>query len=169
MFDPLPDLYAHYRRVVDTKFEGQIPRDYTIVFNGHLRRLTGRITYSQRLIEISRYHYSVYGMRDAIATLEHELLHLFLHETGRPSGHTPEFKRLAAAKEIRVFHANEYPKNRLTSFRYLYECPACHRLVSRVRPVRDAGLACGQCCRAHAAGAWDDRYALRFVSRVRMV
>jgi predicted SprT family Zn-dependent metalloprotease len=170
MFDPLRELYTHYQRVVDDKFEGRIPRDYRIAFNGHLRRLTGRITYAQRLIEISRYHYSVYGLPDAVATLEHELLHLYLHEIGRPSGHTPEFKRLAAARQIRVFHANDYPKNRLTSYRYLYECPACHRLVSRVRRVRDGtGLACGICCRAHASGAWDERYALQFVSRVRMV
>jgi predicted SprT family Zn-dependent metalloprotease len=170
MFDPVRELCAHYQRVVDSKFEGRIPRDYRVVFNGHLRRLTGRITYGQRLIEISRYHYSVYGMADAVATLEHELLHLYLHELGRPSGHTNEFKRLAAQKHIRVFHANDYPKNRLTSYRYLYECPSCQRLVSRVRRMRDVhGLACGTCCRAHAAGAWDERYALRFVSRVRMV
>lgn len=170
MLDAVPELYRHYQRVVDGKFEGRIPRDYRIVFNRHLRRLTGRITYGQRLIEISRYHHVMYGLSDTLATLEHELLHLYLHELGRPSGHTREFKRLAAAKQIRVFHANDYPRNRLTSFRYLYECPSCQRLVSRVRRVREVhGLACGICCRAHASGAWDERYALRFVSRVRMV
>jgi predicted SprT family Zn-dependent metalloprotease len=170
MFDPVAELSEHYRRVVDSKFDGRIPRDYRIVLNPFLRRLTGRITYPQRLIEISRYHYSVYGMADAVATLEHELLHLYLHVLGRPSGHSNEFKHLAAQKGIRVFHANEYPKNRRTPFRYLYECPACKRLVSRERRVGEIhGLACGICCRAYAQGTWDERYTLRFLQRVRMV
>ncbi len=170
MFDPLRELQTHYRRVVDTKFDGLIPRDYRIVFNPHLRRLTGRITYSQRLIEISRYHFAMYGMKDAIATLEHELLHLYLHVLGKPSGHTKAYKRLAAKKGIRVFHANAYPRNRVSPFRYLYECPQCQRMVSRQRQIRGGhALACGICCRLHAEGAWDARYELRFLQRVRMV
>jgi SprT-like protein len=170
MFDPLGELQSHYQRVVESKFDGLIPRDYRIVFNPFLRRLTGRITYGERLIEISRYHFAVYGMKDAVATLEHELLHLYLHCLGRPSGHTREFKRLAARKGIRVFHANPYPRNRTGPFRYLYECPSCQRLVSRVRRIRENhGLACGICCRQFAQGAWDARYALRLLQRVRMV
>jgi SprT-like protein len=165
--DPLGDLRAHYQRVVTTKFDGIIPRDYRIVFNPFLRRLTGRITYSQKLVEISRYHFTKYGMKDAIATLEHELLHLYLHRLGLPSGHNKDFKRLAAKKGIRVFHANAYPRNQSTPFRYLYECPRCGRMVSRMR--RTEGLACGICCRAHCSGAWDARYELTLISRVRMV
>jgi SprT-like protein len=170
MYDPLRELESHYQHVVNRKFDGVIPRDYRIVFNPYLRRLTGRITYSQRLIEISRYHFARYGMKDAVATLEHELLHLYLHVLGRPSGHTKAFKRLAAKKGIRVFHANAYPANRRSPYRYLYECPSCQRMVSRQRRVSGAhGLACGICCRQHAAGAWDARYELRFLHRVRMV
>ena len=165
--DPLTQLQEHYRRVAEDKFDGKIPRDFRLVFNPHLRRLTGRITYSERLIEISEFHVVKYGFKDAIATLEHELLHLYLHTLGRPSGHTKEFKRLAAKKGIRVYHANEYPKNRSTPFRYLYECPSCERLVSRVRPVGKR-LACGSCCRAHAGGTWDRRFVLRMIARVRM-
>jgi predicted SprT family Zn-dependent metalloprotease len=153
-----------------TKFEGLIPRDFRIVFNPFLRRLTGRITYSLRLIEISRYHYTKYGMKDAVATLEHELLHLYLHKMGLPSGHNKDFKRLAAKKGIRVFHANAYPRNRTSPYRYLYECPHCERMVSRMRRIaRPHGLACGICCRAHSAGAWDSRFVLDFIGRVRMI
>jgi SprT-like protein len=170
MYDPLRELREHYQLAVDRKFDGLIPRDYRIVFNPFLRRLTGRITYSMRLIEISQYHFAKYGMKDAIATLEHELLHLYLHVLGRPSGHTKSFKRLAAKKSIRVFHSNEYPENRKSPFRYLYECPSCGRMVSRQRRVNGGGgLACGICCRQHAAGVWDARYELRFLQRVRMV
>jgi hypothetical protein len=40
-------------------------------------------------------------------------------------------------------------------------------MVFRVRQVNRA-LACGICCRAHANGRWDSRFALVFVSRVKM-
>lgn len=166
--DPLPLLRAHYQRVVGSKFGNLVPRDFRIVFNPFLRRLTGRITYSLRLIEISRYHYEKYGFDDAVATLEHELLHLYLHMLGKPSGHTNDFKRLAKQLGIRVYHENPYPRNRPSPFRYLYECPGCQRMVFRKRPVGHQ-LACGVCCRAHTDGAWDPRYALRLLHRVRMV
>ncbi len=161
-------LREHYRQTIASKFDGILPRDFSLVFNPSLRRLTGRITYSQRLIEISRFHFERYGFEDAIATLEHELLHLYLHQMGRPSGHTTEFKAIAQQKGIRVYHENPYPKNRPSPFRYLYECPDCHRLVSRVKPT-GSRLACGICCRTHSDGIWDPRYELRLVAKVRMV
>lgn len=166
--DPLEALRHHYRRIVDEKFDGIVPRDFRIIFNPFLRRLTGRITYSQRLIEISRFHYEHYGLRDAIATLEHELLHLYLHRLGLPSGHNDEFKRIARQKGIRVYHENPYPKNRASPFRYLYECPQCGRIVFRSRPT-GGRLACGVCCREHAEGDWDRRFELRLLEKVRMV
>jgi SprT-like protein len=166
--DALTRLRAHYRRVARAKFAGGIPLDFTIVFNRNLRRLTGRISYKHRLIEISRYHYGSYGLDDAQATLEHELLHLYLHELGRPSGHNAEFKALARQLDIRIYHANAYPRNRATPYRWLYECPACGRMVFRIR--KDAArLACGLCCRTHASGRWHARYELRLLDRVRMV
>lgn len=166
--EALEELRAHYARVVDEKFDGIIPRNFRIELNPKLRRLTGRITYGARLIEIATYHFHEYGLPDAIATLEHELLHLYLHCKGLPSGHTPEFKRLAQAMGIRVFHENEYPKNAPTPYRWLYECPSCARLVSRTRRS-GSHLACGVCCRAFTGGRWDRRYELRLIRKVRMV
>lgn len=166
--DPLEVLRQHYQRVVDLKFEGRIPRDFRIAFNPYLRRLTGRITYGEKLIEISRYHFEQYGIEDAKQTLEHELLHLYLHELGLPSGHNSYFKQLAEEKGIRVYHENPYPKNRPSPFRYVYECPHCRRLVFRRRPT-GWRLACGVCCREHCDGEWSSRFELRLVERVRMV
>ncbi|MBI4508438.1 MAG: hypothetical protein HY698_02300 [Deltaproteobacteria bacterium] len=166
--DPLEKLREHYQRVVDRKFDGLVPRDFQIVFNPYLRRLTGRITYRLRLIEISRFHFERYGLADAIATLEHELLHLYLHKRGLPSGHNNVFKQLAQEKGIRVYHENPYPKNQPSPFRYVYECPYCRRMVFRKRPT-GSRLACGICCRIASDGAWDPRFELRFLSRVRMV
>jgi predicted SprT family Zn-dependent metalloprotease len=165
MDDVVERLRAHYVTVNPIKFEGLLPPDFEIRLNPNLRRLTGRITYAARLIEISEYHLRHYGFTDAVATLEHELLHLYLHAQGKPSGHNPLFKQLAHERGIRVFHSNPYPQNRQPRHRYVYECPACLRMVfRRRRHVRD--LACGVCCRLDAGGVWDPRFRLRLIETV---
>jgi predicted SprT family Zn-dependent metalloprotease len=163
----LPVLRAHYERVNQEKFGGILPTDFTIEFNPLLRRLTGRITYGWKLIEISSFHFRQYGLDDAKQTLEHELLHLYLHTLGKPSGHNLLFKSAARALGIRVFHANPYPRNREQRHRYLYECPSCMRMVTRRRSAERHALACGACCRALAGGAWDERFALRLREKVK--
>jgi predicted SprT family Zn-dependent metalloprotease len=160
-------LAEHYVEANRVKFDGILPPDYRITFNPYLRRLTGRITYSMRLIEISLYHYRQYGYLDAVATLEHEMLHLYLHRLGKPSGHNNLFKKAAEALGIRVFHDNPYPKNQTPRHRYIYECPACGRMVFRRRRRAEDALACGVCCRQFADGAWDDRFKLELKQKVR--
>lgn len=161
----LSHLRLHYQTANSAKFDGILPL-YQIALNPYLRRLTGRITYSQRLIEISHYHLRHYGLGDAVATLEHEMLHLYLHTLRLPSGHNSHFKREAAMRGIRVFHSNAYPQNRTPRHRYVYECPACARMVFRKRRRPPRTLACGVCCRTHADGAWDSRFALELRDRV---
>ena len=165
--EALPLLYEHYARVNGDKFDDLLPPDYAIQFNPLLRRLTGRITYGVRLIEISLWHFRQYGFADAVQTLEHEMLHLYLHVLGKPSGHNALFKEAARQLGIRVFHANAYPKNRATPHRYVYECPECGRMVFRKRPQERHAIACGVCCRLRAGGAWDARFALRLIEKVR--
>ena len=165
MQDVIERLEAHYRSANQLKFDNLLPR-YRIAFNPYLRRLTGRITYRQALIEISLYHFRQYGYADAVRTLEHEMLHLYLHALGKPSGHNALFKQLALGLGIRVFHDNAYPRNQSPRHRHIYECPACHRMVFRRRLQRHQ-LACGVCCRLEAGGAWDDRFQLQLVSTVK--
>lgn len=160
-------FYEHYRRVNRDKFDDVLPANYRIEFNPLLRRLTGRITYGWRLIEISLFHFREYGLDDARRTLEHEMLHLYLHTLGRPSGHNALFKEAARALGIRVFHANPYPRNRAPRHRYVYECPECARMVFRKRPQDRHAIACGVCCRRLADGAWDARFTLRLVEKVK--
>jgi len=171
--EPDPDwvieaLYAHYDNINREKFGGALPAGYAIVFNPRLRRLTGRITYSAKLVEISWFHFQKYGFEDAKATLEHEMLHLYLHVLGLPSGHNAYFKREARRLGIRVYHANEYRRNRLQPTRYVYQCPRCSRMVFRKRPLGEALLACGPCCREVADGKFDTRFALLFSHKVHM-
>ncbi len=164
----LPLLRDHYDKVTGEKFDRILPADSDIAFNPLLRRLTGRITYSQRLIEISAFHFREYGFADAVQTLEHELLHLYLHTLGEPSGHNALFKAAALDLGIRVFHGNPYPHKRPPRHRYLYECPSCRRMVFRKRPQDRHAIACGVCCRELAGGAWDPRFTLLLIEKVRV-
>jgi predicted SprT family Zn-dependent metalloprotease len=166
--EALPLLRAHYDRINAEKFDRLLPPDYEIAFNPLLRRLTGRITYSQRLIEIATFHFREYGYADAVQTLEHEMLHLYLHTLGKPSGHNALFKAAARDLGIRVFHANPYPQNRAPRHRYLYECPSCQRMVFRKRPQDRHAIACGVCCRELAGGVWDARFTLQLVEKVKL-
>jgi predicted SprT family Zn-dependent metalloprotease len=163
----LPRLYDHYAVINRDKFDAVLPADYRIEFNPLLRRLTGRITYGWKLIEISLFHFRQYGYADAVQTLEHEMLHLYLHTLGKPSGHSRLFQEVAKQLGIRVYHANPYPKNRAPRHRYVYECPACGRMVFRKRAQERHAIACGVCCRVVAGGAWDERFALRLVEKVK--
>jgi predicted SprT family Zn-dependent metalloprotease len=163
----LPRLHEHYETTNRVKFDSVLPVEYGITFNPLLRRLTGRITYGQRLIEISTFHFRTYGYEDAVQTLEHEMLHLYLHTLRKPSGHNALFKETARALGIRVFHANDYPRNRAPRHRYVYECPSCRRMVFRKRPQDRHGIACGVCCRTLAGGAWDSRFQLTLLEKVR--
>lgn len=167
--EALRRLRAHYRWANQARFEGVLPEDYQIRFNPYLRRLTGRITYGQRLIEIATYHYRTYGIEDAFATLEHEMLHLYLHRLRLPSGHNRIFKEEAAARGIRVFHTNEYKRNQAPRDRYLYLCQECGRMVFRQRMRAARLLACGICCRTLGDGAWDPRFTLQLIRKVRMI
>lgn len=166
--EALSRLREQYHQSNREKFESILPDDYRIEWNHNLRRLTGRITYGQRLIEISTYHYRTYGFDDAVATLEHEMLHLYLHRKRLPSGHNQHFKREAVARGIRVFHSNEYKRNQPPRDRYLYLCTACGRMVFRQRRQDGNLLACGICCRDLANGLWDPRFKLILVQKVRM-
>jgi predicted SprT family Zn-dependent metalloprotease len=166
--DVIDRLARHYDVTNRQKFDGVLPERYHIGFNPYLRRLTGRITYGLRLIEISAYHFRQYGFEDAVQTLEHEMLHLYLHTLGKPSGHNSLFKELARGLGIRVFHSNPYPRNQPSRHRHLYECPACGRMVFRRRLQRHQ-LACGVCCRMEADGLWDERFQLKLITTVKMV
>jgi predicted SprT family Zn-dependent metalloprotease len=164
--DVIDQLADHYGSANHLKFDGILPQKYDITFNPYLRRLTGRITYGMRLIEISLFHFRQYGYGDAVQTLEHEMLHLYLHTLGKPSGHNTLFKEIARSLDIRVFHSNPYPRNTPSRHRHVYECPSCGRMVFRRRRQRSQ-LACGVCCREQAEGYWDERFELKLVNTVK--
>jgi ribosomal protein L37AE/L43A len=164
LLDELRDHLTHANR---HKFDGHVPR-VTLCVNPRLRALTGRVFYDEKRIELSGYHLSQpYARQVAFKTLEHEMLHLYLDNRGLPSGHTALFKRLAAERNIPVWHALPYPRNRTLQAQHVYACPACGRRVTRTRRLSNTQRsACGDCCRVHNGGAFDARFVMRFMKTV---
>ncbi len=90
--------------------------------------------------------------------LKHEMIHLWLHERGLPSGHTAEFRAKARAiGQPKTRHAIDLPRPQRG---WLYTCGHCgHEFTRRRRYGR--AIACGACCKKHNGGTFDARFKLR--------
>lgn len=170
----LQQLYADYNA---RYFDGVLP-PCRIVWSRQLTRAAGNIQVKSRLIKLSvpllreTFHsnslfpreYSVCGVPCAdtgSATreiLKHEMIHLWLHERGLPSGHSAAFRakaRQLGQSKIRHEIALPAPKNF-----YLYSCLHCLREYSRRRRYGRA-RACRACCDAYNNGVFHEKFRLR--------
>ncbi len=133
-------------------------------FEGRLRppriRLTRRLTSSAGMadagnwtIRISVPYHDLHGWEaEAEATLVHEMIHLWLRQQGRPSGHTPEFRALAGELGAPRFAKRMPPKRQRH-----YRCPSCGREATYRRRVT---LACRFCCDRFNDGRFTRRFLL---------
>lgn len=104
-------------------------------------------------------------------TLRHELAHLIAaarHPRRRLAPHGPEWQRACADLGIPGeprCHALPLPRRKV-SRPHVYQCPACHFLLRRVRPIniRRRRLACRDCCALHAGGKFDARFEFKRIA-----
>ncbi len=109
--------------------------------------------YRSWTIRISVPYHDIHGWEEEVeATLLHEMIHLWLHQIGRPGGHTPEFRALAEKLGAPRF-AKRMPPRR----ERVYRCPSCG-LEARYR--RRVTLACRICCAKFNAGRFTRRFLL---------
>jgi DNA-directed RNA polymerase subunit RPC12/RpoP len=108
--------------------------------------------------------YSVCGVQcdsAEIATreiLKHEMIHLWLHVQGLPSGHTAEFRAKAKAiGQPRTRHGIALPAPRSG---WIYSCAQCGSEFTRRRRY-GRSVACSTCCKKFNGGKYDERYKLR--------
>ena len=137
-------------------------------FNPLLRRLTGRITYGWKLIEFRCCTFATTACRTRWQTLEHEMLHLYLHALGLAVGTQRALQRDGAhARDSRLSHQP-------LSAKPIAPGIAISTSVRRAggwcfaSGLRDHGIACGVCCRQLAGGAWDPRFQLKLVEKVKL-
>jgi predicted SprT family Zn-dependent metalloprotease len=90
--------------------------------------------------------------------IKHEMIHLWLHERGLPSGHTSEFR--AKARQMgqpKTRHQIESPKPRSG---WEYSCSVCKSTFIR-RKRFGRPVACAACCKKFNRGKFDARFKLR--------
>jgi hypothetical protein len=167
-------LNALYDRLNAEFFDDILP-PCQIKWSRQLTRAAGNIDVRNRVIKLSvpllveAYDgdspgYEICGVRcetreqAAVEILKHEMIHLWLHEKGLPSGHTAAFR--AKARSIgqpRTRHgiARPAPKSG-----WLYICPQCDVQVTRRRRF-GRPVACGHCCKKYCGGHFDARFQLK--------
>ncbi len=90
--------------------------------------------------------------------LKHEMIHLWLHVQGLPSGHTPAFRDKARAiGQPRTRHNIALPTPRNG---WIYSCACCRNEFPRRRRYGRA-VACSACCKRFNGGQYDARFKLR--------
>ncbi|MBV8082379.1 MAG: SprT-like domain-containing protein [Candidatus Eremiobacteraeota bacterium] len=142
---PLPstaDLQLLFARLNLEHFKGAL-RAHRIEYNPRLSTVSGRITYRPALIELS----SLLLERNpdhVEDTLLHEMVHAWLHQSGLPSGHGPEFKTKMREVGLRSIYHDLPVARRRSRRRYVLECPRCR--ISIMRKCRPGGrVSCARC------------------------
>lgn len=171
------DLQTLYDEL-NARYFGSILPPCKIVWSRKLTRAAGNINVRDRIIKLSvpilcdafqndslfPIEYSVCGVlcaskEDATREiLKHEMIHLWLHVRGLPSGHTAQFRVKAheiGQPKTRHQIALPVPKNG-----WIYSCARCGREFSRRRRYSRA-VACAQCCNHFNSGKFDARFKLR--------
>lgn len=125
-----------------------------MLLSRRLRASAGMADYRAWTIRISVPYHDAHGWDGELAdTLLHEMIHLWLHQEGRPSGHGPEFRAIAARLGCPRY-AKRMPPRRIL----LYRCPSCGASVEYRRRVR---LACRACCDRLNGGRFSRSFLLR--------
>lgn len=169
-------LAALYEELNHEYFEAILP-PCRLMWSRRLTRAAGNIDVRRRIIKLSvpllieSFQGTLFGPSfqicgvdcDSYETalreiLKHEMIHLWLHERGRPSGHTAEFRAKARAiGQPKTRHAIALP---LPKRGWIYVCVHCgHEFTRRRRYGR--AVACGRCCKTHNGGKFDERFRLK--------
>ncbi len=171
------DLLALYQHINTQHFEGLLEAP-ELRWNSRLRSSAGRFIPGARsrvrkispwlrfgirrqedvrkpVIEVASYLRALpEGEHHVRETIAHEMIHYWLWMRRRPFGHTPEFyekMRSMGGRRYNPVPVKKTPK-------YMYRCGSCAKEFPAQRKL--GPLACAVCCKAHAGGKYDPRFAL---------
>jgi hypothetical protein len=170
-------LQLLYHQLNHQYFDAALP-PCSIIWSRQLTRAAGNIDVYRPLMKLSQPllvdayiskglfppEYEICGVRcqsseEAIREIvKHEMIHLWLHEQGLPSGHTAEFR--AKARQMgqpKTRHQIETPKPRSG---WEYSCPVCKSTFTRRRRF-GRPVACAACCKKFNGGKFHPRFKLR--------
>ncbi len=130
---------TYYRELNQRHFENSLP-ECRLELSRRLVRTAGKIWPRNRLMRLSLSYHERYGVDELANTILHEMVHLWLHEQGLPSGHTARFHtkliEVGLPNRVRALPVPPRP------YRYLYSCPTCRLEVPTRRKISSS---CGRC------------------------
>jgi len=160
-------LTAHVRGWLAPLYLRGLGERVRVKWNPRLQTTAGRAHYQEGRIELNPMLITASGLGEIERTLKHELAHLVAYERcgkiqrRRLQAHGPEWREACAdlgiSGEVRC-HELPLPGRRIRR-RFAYACPACGETIERVKRFK-GHVACYACCRRHAKGRFDKRFAL---------
>ena len=120
-------------------------------FNGRLRTTGGRYMLSDHSVQINPLVVEIYGMKELIGVVKHELCHYHLHIEGKGYRHRDaDFKNLLLKRlRPKVLPASYTRETPSAVFRF-YKCKSCGLEYKRRRRVDIQKYRCGKCSGAIA-------------------
>ena len=121
-------------------------------------RNAGRVDLNAWQMDISISYHEKYGWDGELRnTVKHEMIHLYLKQIGKPTGHNQCFREMVARIECTL-----HSKPNKRSYKYIFECPHCLKEY-RTRKWIGERYSCGKC----SHGSFNGKYVLEFKKRLR--
>jgi len=174
---PPCNLDVLFQELNETYFDAILP-PCRIQWSRQLTRTAGNIDVRRRVIKLSLpllvdafANRSLFGPEYQVCgvictnpeeamheILKHELIHLWLHVQGLPSGHTTAFRAKARSMgQPRTRHGIALPP---PTSGWIYKCGHCSTEFPRRRRY-GRPVACLKCCKRYGNGKFDERFKLR--------
>lgn len=121
---------------------------HSAIFNSRLRSTGGRYLLGNHNIEINRKYYDLFGEKELIGIIKHELCHYHLHIEGKGYRHRDAaFKQLLKKVDAPRFCTplpNEKKRKTIKKV-IVYACESCAQVYKRKRSINTDKYVCGVC------------------------
>jgi SprT-like protein len=117
-------------------------------FNSRLRSTGGRYILANHNIEINKRYYDLFGEKELIGIIKHELCHYHLHLEGKGYRHRDsDFRKLLKEVDAPRFCTPipNQKKQRTLKKILIYTCKDCNQLYQRKRTINTTKYVCGKC------------------------
>ncbi len=124
------------------------PFRHQALFNFRLRSTGGRYLLANHNIEINKKYYELFGEKELIGIVKHELCHYHLHLEGKGYRHRDhDFRTLLKMVEAPRFCTplpNQQKQKRVSKI-LVYACVDCSQEYKRKRALNTSKYVCGKC------------------------
>jgi len=126
----------------------QKPFKHQAMFNPRLRSTGGRYLLGSHNIEVNKKYYELFGEKEIIGIIKHELCHYHLHIEGKGYLHRDsDFKQLLKKVDAPRFCTplpNQKKKKTIKKI-IVYACHNCSQVYKRKRAINTDKYVCGVC------------------------